>query len=90
MSQQPRVSIAVACVNGLPSIQACLDSLTRRGDGTGYETVVADRRGAGYREVVHRYANASLIPVDRPQATIPELRALAFRLGPGDSLARVE
>lgn len=80
---RPDISIAIACVNGLPYIQDCLDSFARQDAGVSYEVIVADRCNAGCREVVRRHPAGRLIEVDRPGATIPELRALAIRQARG-------
>ena len=86
----PRISIAIACVNGLPYIEECLRSFERQRDGISYEVIVADRCNRGCREVVRRHPNAALIEVDRPGATIPELRALAIRRARGEIVGITE
>lgn len=83
MTLSPKVSVAIACVNGLPYIEACLRSFERQRGGVSYEVIVADRCNSGCREVVRRSPTATLIEVDHAGATIPELRALAIRRARG-------
>src|SRR4051812_11449326 len=88
--ERPQVSIAVACVNGLPYIDDCLASFERQNSRVSYEVIVADRCNRGCREAVRKHPNAKLIEVDRPDATIPELRALAIREASGDLIGITE
>jgi glycosyltransferase involved in cell wall biosynthesis len=90
MSPAPRFSIAIACVNGLPYIEECLASFERQAGGISFEVIVADRCNSGCREVVRRHPRATLIEVDRPAATIPELRALAIRRARGEVVGITE
>jgi hypothetical protein len=90
MSRLPTVSIAVACVNGLPYIEECLRAFERQRGGIPYEVIVADRCNRGCREAIRRHPNARLIEVDRPDATVPELRALAIREAGGELIAITE
>lgn len=90
MDASPRVSIAVACVNGPGYIDACLGSFERQRGGIPYEVIVADRCDRGCREVIRRHRNAALIAVDQPGATIPELRALAIRRARGELVGITE
>ncbi len=89
MHPRPQVSIAIACVNGLPYIEECLRSFERQGDAISYEVIVADRCNNGCRDAVRRHPNATLIEVDRP-ATVPELRALAIRQARGELVGITE
>jgi GT2 family glycosyltransferase len=90
VSTSPTVSIAIACVNGLPYIEECLRSFERQRGGISYEVIVADRCNRGCREAVRRHPNVRLIEVDRPGATVPELRAIAIREARGELLAITE
>ncbi len=86
----PTVSIAIACVNGLPYIEDCLSSFERQRGGISYEVVVADRCNRGCREAIRRHSRARLIEVDQPGATVPELRAVAIREARGELIAITE
>lgn len=86
----PRVSVAVACVNGPEYIENCLRSFENQSAGIPYEVVVADRCGPPCREVIRRFPNSILIEVDRPGATIPEMRAIAIRHARGEYVGITE
>ncbi len=90
MSTTPTVSVAVACVNGLPYIEDCLASFERQRGSVSYEVIVADRCNRGCREAVRRHPRARLIEVNRPDATVPELRAAAIREARGALIAITE
>lgn len=86
----PKVSVAIACVNGLPYIKDALQSFERQDGNISYEIVVADRCNRGCRDEVRRHPNARLIEVDQPGVTIPQLRALAIRCAQGELIGITE
>jgi hypothetical protein len=85
-----QVSIAIACVNGLPYIEEAIRSFEHQDGDITYEILVADRCNRGCREVVRRHPRTRLIEVDRAGVTIPQLRALAIRQARGELIGVTE
>jgi hypothetical protein len=77
-------------VNGPHYIEQCLRSFGRQRGDVSYEVVVADRCDQGCREVIRGFPNATLIEVDRPGVTVPELRAIAIRRSRGELVGITE
>lgn len=86
----PKVSVVIACVNGLPYVEEAIRSFERQDGDISYEILVADRCNRGCREVVRRHPCAKLIEVDRAGVTIPQLRALAIRQARGELIGITE
>src|SRR5436190_697326 len=86
----PLVSVIVPCVNGLPSIVECLQSLMDQAHDGPLEVIVVDRCGESVRRVVReRFPDVKLVAVDGP-ASIPALRARGLQAARGEMIAVTE
>jgi hypothetical protein len=84
------LSVVVPSVNGLGDLRGCLDALMREADRTPLEVLVPERCGEHVRKAVRQeYPAAIVIPVGE-DATIPAMRAAAFRAARGDAVAVIE
>jgi glycosyltransferase involved in cell wall biosynthesis len=73
----PELSVVVPSVNGLDDLVGCLEALERQ-QRLDLEIVVVDRLGEAVREPVRsRFPKVVVLAAD-PDATIPQMRALAF------------
>lgn len=86
------LSVVVPSVNGLPIILECLAALRADAVASGLriEVIVIDRCGDVVRRAVHeQFPEARVVPVDR-DATIPAMRAAAFRQASAPVVAVIE
>jgi hypothetical protein len=89
-AQDATLSIVVPSVNGLDDLRGCLDALMREAVTVPLDILVPERCGDAVRDTVRReYPSVRVLPVPR-QATIPGMRALAFRLATGTAVAVIE
>jgi glycosyltransferase involved in cell wall biosynthesis len=90
LSERPRLSVVIACVNGADYLDACLAALARQGGGVRAEVVVADRCGEGTRALIARkYPDVRLLSYAE-RLTIPHLRAIGIAHSRGDLVAVTE
>ncbi len=86
----PALSVVVPAVNGIGPLADTLDALAGERDGVALEVLVPERLGEAFRaEVAARYPWVRLLPASAT-ATIPELRALAFRAAQAPAVAVIE
>jgi glycosyltransferase involved in cell wall biosynthesis len=85
------LSVVIPSVNGLPILLECLDALrAEAASGVAIELLIVDRCGEDVRRAVReRFPEATIVPTGRG-ATIPEMRALAFRQARADAVAVIE
>lgn len=84
------ISVIIACVNGLPSIDECLGALTNQRGGESAEIIVANCSGDGSADHIRRHFPEVKL-IDFPERLgIPELRYEAFRRSSGDIIAVIE
>jgi len=79
----------VPSVNGWADLDGCLAALYAQ-DGAALEVVVADRVGPAVREPLRRIWPQAKVIEAAPGTTIPELRALAFRVARGRIVGVIE
>lgn len=96
MGREPAsISVVVPSVNGWPYLRRCLDALAAQ-EGPAPQVVVADRVGPHLRDRLREAVRAGdgwpeVKLVEAPRdATIPRLRALAFRACDGDVVGVIE
>jgi hypothetical protein len=85
------LSVVVPSVNGLPILLECLQALrAQAASGIIIEMLVIDRCGEDVRRAVHQhFPEATLVPAPST-ATIPEMRAVAFRQARAAAVAVIE
>ena len=89
MVSVPDLSVVVPSVNGLKDLVGCLKALERQ-ERVKLEIIVVDRLGEAVRETVRREFPGAVILTTPPDATIPEMRALAFRQAKAEAVAVIE
>ncbi len=83
------LSVVIPSVNGFGDLDGCLAALGRQ-EGVRLELLVVERCGAEVRrQLRHRYPEAKVLEV-APTATIPQMRALAFREATAPAVAVIE
>ncbi len=82
------LSVVIPAVNTLVDAAACLEALERQRDDVDLEALVVDRIGAA-ESIATLFPWVRVLPASR-DATIPEMRALAFRAATGDAIAVIE
>lgn len=88
MTAPPRLSVAVASVNGYPYLGRCLESLARTAPEA--EVIVADWTDARTRErVASDWPSVRLLSFDTPMS-VPELRAAAIAAAGAPYVAVIE
>jgi hypothetical protein len=87
----PELSVIIPAVNGVDILLECLAALrAAAAQGTRLELLVVERCGEHARKVVAaRFPEAVILPVGA-DATIPEMRALAFGRARGEAVAVIE
>ncbi|HYN05831.1 MAG TPA: glycosyltransferase [Vicinamibacterales bacterium] len=91
MTERMDLSVVIPSVNGLPIVLECLNALRAdAASGVAIEMLVVDRCGEDVRRALRdRFPEATIVPTAR-DATIPEMRALAFRHARADAIAVIE
>ena len=92
MSTGPRaaLSVVVPSVNGWSDLHDCLSALEGERGSLALEVLVPERCGEAVRDALQqRFPWARMIPV-APDATIPQMRALAFRASTAPVVAVIE
>lgn len=86
----PELSVVIPSVNGIADLTGCLDALEVQRADVDLEVIVADRCGESVRAAVaRRYPDVRILAAE-PGASIPQLRALAFRAAGGEAVAVIE
>ncbi len=86
----PALSVVVPSVNGFDDLSLTLAALERQRTDVALEVLVVDRLGPALREQVRaRFPLVTLLEVSA-DATIPAMRALAFRAATAPSVAVIE
>jgi hypothetical protein len=86
----PALSVVVPSVNGFDDLSGTLDALDRQRSDVELEVLVVDRIGPALRDEVRaRYPWVRLLEV-AADATIPDMRAIAFRAATAPSVAVIE
>lgn len=86
----PALTVVVPSVNGFDDLSLTLAALERQRTDVALEVLVVDRLGPALREQVRaRFPLVKLLEV-APDATIPAMRALAFRAATAPSVAVIE
>jgi glycosyltransferase involved in cell wall biosynthesis len=84
------VSVVIASVNGLPSIQECLEALTRQDSVVSAEILVADRCGESVRSFIASRFPSVRVLASEAGTSIPALRATAMAQAKGRLVAVIE
>lgn len=88
--EAPALSVVVPSVNGFDDLSGTLEALERQALDVPLEVLVVDRLGSPLRERVRsRFPRVRILEVP-PDATIPDMRALAFREATAPSVAVIE
>ncbi len=88
--ERPQLSVVVPSVNGIDDLSGTLEALEEQRSDVRLEVLVVDRLGPDVRRVVReRFPNVRILEV-APDATIPAMRALAFRAATAPSVAVIE
>jgi hypothetical protein len=87
--QRPDLSLVVTSANGWPPLEECLTAASRQ-SGVELEVIVADRCGGDLPAQVRRAFPHVQVLEATPDTTIPELRAMAFRVARGATVAVIE
>lgn len=86
----PALSVVVPSVNGIDDLSGTLEALERQRTDVPIEILVVDRLGADLRDQVRaRFPLVKILEVP-PDATIPAMRAVAFRAAAAPSVAVIE
>lgn len=86
----PQLSVVVPSVNGINDLAGTLQALEAQRKDVRLEVLVVDRLGTALRQEVRaRFPNVRILEV-APDATIPAMRALAFRAATAPSVAVIE
>jgi glycosyltransferase involved in cell wall biosynthesis len=84
------LSVVVPSVNGSGDLDGALAALEAQGDPDALEILVVDRIGEELREHVRRkFPHVRILPVPS-NATIPQMRAVAFAASTADAVAVIE
>lgn len=90
MLSASKVSVVIACVNGLPSIGECLTALDHQQDVVDYEVVVANCCHDGTIEhITTHFPDVELLNYEKRKG-IPQLRADGIEAASGDIIAIIE
>lgn len=85
-----QLSVIVPAVNTLEDLVGALEALERQREDVALEVLVVNRLGEAVAQAVAgRFPEARVLPV-ADDATIPEMRALAFREARGDVIGVIE
>ena len=88
--EQMRISVIIACVNGLPSIDECLTALDKERSGYDVEIIVLNCCHDGTVEhVTRKFPSVRLLHFTR-RLGIPELRAIGMDLATGAIVSIIE
>jgi len=87
---EPQLSLVVTSANGWTPLEECLQAASDQAADVDIEIIVADRCGQGLpAKVLDRFPHVKVLEAPS-QATIPELRAMAFRVARGSAIAVIE
>jgi Glycosyl transferase family 2 len=87
---QPALTVVVPSVNGFDDLFGTLAALERQRTDVELEVLVVDRIGPAVRDQVReRFPKVRVLEVP-PDATIPDMRAIAFRAATAPSVAVIE
>jgi hypothetical protein len=87
---RPQLSVVIPSVNGMHDLAGTLGALEAERNDVRLEILVVDRLGTALREEVRRRFPSVRILEVAPDATIPAMRALAFRAATAPSVAVIE
>ena len=87
---KPKLSVVIACVNGLPSIAECLTALRSQRSADEAEVVVACRCTGGTPDYIERHFPWVILPRFDERLSIPKLRALGVARSSGDIITITE
>ena len=86
----PKFSVIIPSVNGLPTLAECLTALERQKCDFDFEIIVVDRTRNGTAEYVREnFPRVKLIEISKPRG-IPEMRFTAMKQARGEFLAITE
>jgi hypothetical protein len=86
----PQLSVVVPSVNGYSDLSVCLTALCGEQQDIRLEILVVERCGDDVRRQLERaFPGVHVLPV-APTVTIPEMRALAFRVASAPAVAVIE
>lgn len=86
----PELSVVVPSVNGWEDLKGALEALLRNGADEHIEVLVPERCGEDVRTRIRaRFPDVRVLPAPA-DATIPEMRSMAFRAARADSVAVIE
>lgn len=89
-SGTPIISVLIACVNGSPMIEECLDHLARQRGSISAEIIVADITGEATSQLIKaRFPHVTLLSFPNKRS-IPELRTAALESSSGKIIAVIE
>lgn len=88
--EAPALSVVVPSVNGFGDLSGTLEALERQRTDVALEVLVVDRLGPTLREQVRSHFPLARILEVPPEATIPDMRAVAFRAATSPSVAVIE
>jgi glycosyltransferase involved in cell wall biosynthesis len=88
--QVPELSVVIPSVNGLGDLLGCLEAVERMRSSVRLEVLVVDRLGGEVAETVRRRFPDVRVRATAPDATIPQMRELAFREALGPAVAVIE
>jgi len=85
-----KISVVITCVNGLPTIDECLNALESQSYETNREIIVLNCSGDGTSEHIKKnYPNIGLIDFTE-RISIPKLRSIGILQSNGDIVAVIE
>lgn len=86
----PKLSVIIACVNGLPTIGECLAAIVEQKCQFDFEIIVVDRTGDETVDYIRRsFPLVNLITLGEPRG-IPEMRAIGMERAAGEFLVITE
>ena len=88
--ESPELSIVIPSVNGLEDLLGCLEAIEQQRMSVRTEVLVIDRLGGDLPDTVRRRFPSVRVVSTRPDATIPQMRHLAFQEVRGDAVAVIE
>lgn len=86
----PELSLVITSANGWPPLRECLSAASDQASDVVLEIIVADRCGQGLPAKVQQEFPQVLVLEAPSNTTIPELRAMAFRVARGGAIAVIE
>lgn len=87
---EPRLSVVVPSVNGWTDLEGCLAALDSEQQSVSLEVLVPERCGDAVRaQVARRFPQVRVLPVSS-NATIPQMRAMAFDAALAPTVAVIE